>query len=103
MSPGHSLLARGRAVLDATLYTAWAIEGGPPAYVGQFMGRHETNLQTGGFAPEASASLVVSQAAVGASGIAIGKRIIVNGRTYVVSSDDPQPMATIFYLSDPQT
>ena len=103
MSPGHAHLAVGRVVLDGYLYHVWRIEGGSASYRGQFDARLEATLGAGGFTPSASASLVVSTQAVASSGIAKGKRIVVDGRVYVVAGDSPQPQATIFYLEDPNT
>ena len=103
MSPAHSLLSRGRAVLDGQLYTLWRLEGGSVHYPGQFDARLETTLGAGGFAPSASASLVVSAPYVAPSGIAKGRRIEVVGKVYVVVGDSPQPFATMFFLEDPNS
>ena len=103
MSPGHAHLARGRAVLDSYQWLSWNLEGAAASYRGQFDARHENSLLIGGMGPEASATLIVSASAVEASGITLGKRVVVQGRTYVVTGHSPQPFATDFYLSDPNT
>lgn len=103
MSPAHSLLARGRVVLDDLLHTHWRNEGGLVWYAGQFDSRLESTLGAGGFAPSASATLVVSAQYVASSGIAKGRRIEVEGKIYVVVGDSPQPQATTFFLEDPNS
>src|SRR6186713_263251 len=103
MSPGDAHLARGRVVHDAYRWSDWHLEGAAVTYKGQFDASHANSLIVGGFGPDASAELVVSAPAVEASGIGLGRRLVVIGRTYVVTAEKPAPCATIYTLSDPNT